>query len=437
MAYGYVTPDGGWTIEYWSWREATSANWSMVFFQFTQASSATWDIGLNSYGRQIGIGYEPTTSALHIQLTNKDGTDILTWTDPSPSGYPDDDTWHHFAFVMSASDKRTVKVYLDGDLYATQVASVAFDIDPGIMTIAGGAWAAQLGQYGQWYPYDQRLAYFAIKDQELSAARIEDHYTSGSGGTVYYGDNEQVRLNRIYEWVGVPEWARSFEAPLTTLQGIKVAETNALEAVQTAADSALGQVFADGQSVLRYYNRKHRYNRWTALTVSETTGSAPEIGMRFSTSSSKIYNDIRGNRPFGSLVRMQNEESQSAHGQKVYTFTLATTDHLLLQNAVAWILSTYGDSMLRVTGVEFRVESSYLAREIAYGRVDIGDVLVIDELPDPAPEIRMEYMIEGIGVDIDFMDRQWVVSLHLSPHSVNQVFQIGVTPLTTGARLAL
>lgn len=430
MPYGYVSPKTGFTIELWFKRDTLPTSFETLFNQRTQAS-VNWTVGgTNGIGRQLLV--EMTTAgALSLQMVNESataGTTVSTWTDPSPGGYGNDNAWHHFALTMPKYSGTQWSIYLDGALYANGTASAALNWKPGVFTF-GAQYASHVGDWGS-YIWSNWLAYLAMWDEPITANRILEHYTAGSGGTVYYGDNEVERFHRIADWAEVPEQARQFEPALVELQGIQVAGANALTSSQDTATAAGGILFADGQSRLVYHNRRHRYNRWNVLTFAESTDSAAEIGLTFTIDDANIYNDVRGDRPYGSTVRIVNDESKAAHGRKTYSFSIPVTTHDELRNAVSWISAQYANPAVRVSNIALRAESSDVIEWAATGGLTIGDHITLDELPpDAAPEVTMEFVVEKIAVAADIKNRRFTLGLELSPFHFQQVLQIGVSNL--------
>jgi concanavalin A-like lectin/glucanase superfamily protein len=441
MSYGYVTPTGGFVIELWFKRDALGATVQTLVNQRTQASVA-WTIGgINGYGRQFLL--EMTAAgALSFQIINETttaGTTLVSWTDPSPTGYASDNQWHHLAFVLQHNPGFSVLyhwyIYLDGltdtnDPYAQGALSAGQSINwnPGVLTF-GAQYAPHMGDWGSFI-WNKWLAYFAVYDKFLTPTQILSHYTAGSGGTVYYDDDEVTRLNRISDWAELPDQSREFESPLVRLQGIQVAGTNALTAMQDTASAASGLLFADGQSRMVYHSRRHRYNRWTVATLAESSDSAPEIGLTFSIDDTNIFNDVRGDRPFGSTIRLVDNVSKAAYGRKVYSFSIPVITADELQNAVSWIASQYREAVVRVSEVSLRAESSDIIEWLGTGGITIGDHIVFDELPpEDAPEVTMDFVVEKIGLNVDIKNRVWVVNLQLSPYELTQVFQVGVSNL--------
>lgn len=428
MPYGYVTPSTGFTIEAWFKRDALDANAQTIVSQRTQASVNWPTYSIHVQGRQFAVEIS-AAGALHVQFLNENnnGTIIGTWTDPSPGGYGNDNQWHHFALRMS-SNKATYAVFIDGEKLVEQNTVFALNWNPGFLTF-GAQYSPAVGNWGSFI-WNDWLAYLAVYQKPLSDNRIFEHYTAGSGGTVYYGDDEVERLTRIANWAEVPDQAREFEDAVSTLQGIQVDGTNALTAFQDAAASAGGSIFADGQTRLVYHNRRHRYNRWNVITLGESLQSAPEIGITFTVDDENIYNDIRGSRPFGSTIRIVDAVSKSAHGKKTFEFSLSVTNHQELEDATYWIASQYRDPRVRVSEVTFRGESSELIEWVGTGGVTIGDHITLIELPsDAAPESTMEFTVEKISVNVDIKNRIYAVSMALSPYDLNKVFRVGVSHL--------
>lgn len=429
--YGYVTVTGGFTIGGWWKRLAPAGVYEAFCAQYTQASPRwTTDVYLN--GRHFWFGVEPSGKFL-LNIQTEGGTQILDWQDPVTPTYATDNEWHHIILRLGA-DLRTWSIFVDGLLYytTTVAAGLVANWNPGILSI-GAAYSPHLGNWGinLW---TGQFGWFYVVNRELSANRIYEHYVSGSGGTLYYGDDEVERLHRIYNWANVPVQSREFEAPLETLQGIEADNTNALDQVHIWSEVGGGLVFADGQSRMVYHNRRHRYNRWNIATLSESLGNAPEMNLTFESDDRWVFNDIRGSRPFGNQIRVQNFESQAEYGRKVYEIKIAVTSHEALRNAVGWMLRQYGDAHVRVSEVEFAVEASQstLLEELATGLIEVGDVITLDELPEEAPRPTMTWAVDGLGLLASFKDGLWRLKLKLTPDVFYSVFELGTSAVGTG-----
>lgn len=428
MSYGYVTPSTGFTIEAWFKRDAQEAVGQTIVSQRTQASVNWPTYAIHVQGRQFAVEIN-SSGALVVQFLNENnnGTIIGTWTDPSPGGYGDDNQWHHFALRMS-TNKSTYAVFIDGEKLVEQNTVFALNWNPGFLTF-GAQYSPAVGNWGS-YIWNDWLAYLAVYQKPLTDNRILEHYTAGSGGTVYYGDDEVERLERIANWAEIPDQAREFESAVSILQGIQVDGTNALEGFQAASASAGGSVFADGQTRMVYHNRRHRYNRWNVITLGESLQSAPEIGITFTVDDENIYNDVRGSRPFGSTIRIVDPVSKAAHGRKTFEFSIAVTNHEELEHATYWIAAQYRDPRVRISEVTFRAESSDLIEWAGTGGITIGDHLTLIELPaDAAPEGTMEFTVEKVSVSVDIKNRVYAVNMALSPYELNKVFRLGVSNL--------
>jgi hypothetical protein len=444
MPYGYVNPAAGpgFTIEFWFKSDATNAAFRTFWNSRTQ-SSVTWNLGsaITGTGRQMTFGITASGSspanAFSFTIadeTNVIGTTVANWTDPSPSGYANDGTWHHVAFRLAAN-RVTWTVFLDGAVYATGNTSAPVDWKSSVQTF-GAEYGPHVGDFGSNL-WNKWLSYCAMYEKPLTDNRIFEHYTAGSGGTVYYGDDEVTRLHRIADWADVPEQSREFEPALVNLQGIQVAGTNALQAFQDSASAANGLVFADGQSRLVYQNRRHSFNRWNIITFAESTDSAPEVGLTFTVDDTNIYNDVRGDRPFGSQIRLVDDESKAAFGRKTFSFSIPVTTHEELLNAVSWISTRYREAVIRVSQIVLRAESSDLIEWAATGGVKIGDHITLDELPaDAAPENTMEFIVEKIGINADMLEKRWSLTLELSPYQLQKVYQVGVSTLGAADKIA-
>ena len=430
--YGYVTPTGGFTVECWFNRSAQQTYANALFGQQTQNQGANWStvIGLN--GRQFLVYLMATTGALRVDIRSEAGASLLLWTDDGdPASYGADSAWH-FVALRVATDKKTVTCWLDNEKKFTTVMATAIDWKPGAMSF-GAQYGPQVGNWGDYY-LNGGLAYCAVWNSALTDARVTEHFTAGSGGAVFYGDDEVTRLKRIYGFAGVPVSAQRFDPNVTTLQGLTVAGVDPLAAAQGTASDAGGIVFADGQSTMIYHNRRHRYNRPVRVVLSESLGAAPNVGMEFSTDDTKVYNDIRASRPSGGNARLRNLASEYEYGQRVREVKVAVTTDTEMRNAGSWASERYGEDRVRISGVTLSAESSTLIQEIAE-TIQIGDCIAFDELPDNAPQTYMEFIVERIELSADFKEHTWKLGLSLSPAELWIVFEVGASTLGDGSRV--
>jgi hypothetical protein len=214
-----------------------------------------------------------------------------------------------------------------------------------------------------------------------------------------------------------------------------VAGQNGLvKATETAKDSS-GLVFADGQAVMVYHNKRHRYNSPIQVTLTEDTSAAPDVGMECATDDTKVYNDIRASRSYGGSARLRNKASMYEYGQKIYELELSITSDDEMRNAGTWVAERYGEDRLRVSGVTLSAESSDVI-EALVATIKIGDRIAFDDLPENVPRNYMEFIVEGISVSADFKAQTWSLGLELSPAELWNVLQVGVSTLGDGSRIA-
>ncbi len=437
MSYGYLTPSGGFTLEFWFQRAAAPATGTAEAMINQQSQNKAVYTSSSPYvnGRQLLIYNHAVTGpgALAYEMYYSSGNLAHSWVDStSTPGYANDNEWHHVALRLG-TDKRTVHLWLDGVIKNQTTLLSVLDWVPGVMSV-GGAYAPHLGNFG-YFLYNGGLAYVSMWDSALKDVQITDHYAAGSGGSVFYGDDEVARLKRIYSLCGVPTDAQRFDPPVSNLQGLKVAGQNGLQAVKETAHDSGGLVFADGQSVLIYQNRRHRYNRALIARLTENDASAPDIGMEFATDDTKIFNDVRASRPDGGSARLRNIASVNEYGQRVYELKLGITSDDEMRNFGTWIAERYGEDRVRVSGVSLSAESSDLIQYVAE-TVNIGDRIAFDDLPNNVPDTYMEFIVEGISVSADFKNQTWSVGLELAPADLFDVFQVGVSTLGDGSRIA-
>lgn len=433
MSYGYVTPANGFTVDFWFSRSALPTWSEAMVSQQSQNKAVAWSTSPGVNGRQFMIYHTVTTGALNLDMRNTAGTQVAVYSDPAGTpAYANDSAWHHVALRLG-TDKRTLHFFLDGVVvYQTTLLSI-LDWVPGVMAI-GGTYAPHLGNFGTFL-YNGGLSFVSVWDTPLTNTQILAHYTAGSGGAVFYGDDEVTRLNRLYDYCGVPKNARRSDPATSSLQAMQIAGENGLDKIRSTAKDAGGIVYADGQSVMVYQNRRHRYNRPIRVTLTEEEASAPNIGMEFATDDTKVYNDVRASRPDGGSARLRNRASEDEYGPKVYELKLGITSDVEMRNAGTWIVERYGEDRVRVSGVSLSAESSDLIQLLAE-TVNIGDRIAFDDLPNNVPDTYMEFTVEGVSVNADFKTQTWSLGLELSPADLWNVMQVGVSTLGDGSRIA-
>lgn len=440
--YGYVSPSG-FTILGWFKRTTIPPSGGEREYLITQYSQSphNWSTVTQNNGLQFSVGYT-SDSKLHISAqVEKTGANVLDWVSADARPEINDGNWHFFCLRL-ATDSKTFDFWIDDELLTVHasgsdpgtpaVASTAVAWSPGAL-VFGGGFAVQDGNFGH-NMWTGSLAYIAVFTVPLSDDRVNVYYTSGSDGLVYSGDSEVKRLDRILDWADVPENARVYDPPLTTLQGIQPGQ-GAMDAVNDTAGSASGLVFADGQSRIAYHNRKHRDNRFNFVTFAESLGSAVNVGMEFSTDDTQVYNDITGSRPNGVTLRIQDQDSQGYYGRRTYSIEANINSDVELRNFCSWILSRYSSDRVRVQMCYLQAESSDLI-QYAAECIQIGDVVTFDELTPNNPGTTLTYTVDAIGVEADCKAPSWQLQLGLTPNDLNYTFQVGTGTVGDGAYVA-
>jgi len=432
-AYGYLTPSTGFTFQCWFNRNVgVGSGWYPAFAsQYTQAP-VSWTGNKSINGKQFWFGMVPTTGAMGMSIYQEGGTAQWAWSDPSPSGYPDDGQWHRAA--ITTPNGNTWRMWLDDVQIASGPATFTAVWRPGSLTIGGG-YAPYLGNYGSEL-WDKKLALVSAYNRELSDAEMHASFAS-VGSACFSGDDEVTRLNRIYGWTATPEWNRDSDPPMTTLKGAQVTDANALTSALEAAKGAGGMVFADGQGYMQYHNRRRRYNRWSLFDFCESLGAGVGAGVDFTTDVSKIYNDIKGTMQDAGTFRLRDSVSIDSNGVKSYSFTLPVTNAEEMRNTVAWMLFRYGAALMRVSSITLSAATSNLLQAATSGLVEIGDRFTVTELPDWCPLSELDVTVEGISLEANFTEGTWDMVFNTSPAKFDRVIQLGVSVLGEDDKVAL
>lgn len=171
------------------------------------------------------------------------------------------------------------------------------------------------------------------------------------------GDDTGARISRILDSADWPDEDRDIATGDATLLGTTL-EGPALEELQQASDSEIGELYVDGSGVLVFRNRNAIYTESRSTTSQATFGDDEDggelgyayNGLSFSTDRETMYNRVIGQRDGGSVVQADDSTSQGSNRIKTWSKTdLLLEDDLQVADYTSWILNLSKDPENRFT----------------------------------------------------------------------------------------
>jgi hypothetical protein len=318
--------------------------------------------------------YEPGTA--EIVLNNSDGR-----FDPSNTSGP-----YASGGVTQVTPMRAIRII------ATW-ASIDYDV-----------WRGFLDEVVLDYPgmAEYATATFRCTD----AMEVLGSYDRVAGGSVGAGEDTGARIDRILDSVGWPATDRIIAAGDSTLQATTL-EGNALEELQLAADSELGELYIDGAGRVVFRNRhallEDSRSRTSQATFGDGGGSElPYAALIPTYDKVQMANLVQVSREGGSTQTASDATSRAAY----LTRTYPPRSDLLLQTDAAvadwagFVLYQSKDPELRfaqLTVMPQRDPASLYPQVL--GR-RLGDRITVIRRPPGGHTNTRDVFIRGVAHDI-------------------------------------
>ena len=349
--------------------------------------------------------------------------DSILLTNVSPN--VDNGALHHVVMTVepNAGNFRT-RLFYDG----VQVSTDASSITAAQMNVIGASDAAlrigsaPFNDNDGFFLGDVSIAHVALYDSELTAARVAEHYASGTTG--HEGDSSDEWIQRLAFHAGIPTAEVSVETGNTTSVALyDTAGKAPLQAMQDITRTEAGMLFDAGDGTLTFQSRGHRYGATSVLTL-DVAAQQVEQGLEPTLDNQNLVNDVTATRPNGVAVRVVNQDSVDDHGVYSDSSEVLTTSDGEVEDYANWQISLYGDPKTRVASCSVQLTVQESALKTSLLALELGDCITLDNLPGQSPATSMDFFVEGITEAVGF--EAWMVSLNLSPaDDVRGVFIIG------------
>lgn len=315
----------------------------------------------------------------------------------SASGSAPTGSIHH---IFVAQDGADVKLYVDGVLAATQLAST-------------------IGTYGDFHlgdpasQWDINMAHAALyTGTPPTASRIADHAASGLTGLA--GEAAATRLARYAAYQGIPPAEYSFSATATTPMAHIDTNGQTPIDVMRKVEEADGGVLYDGRrGLLTYKDRTVRYNAAAVVTLDVNSGEV-EVNYAPKLDRSALINKVTATLADGTYsVVAENTTSSGDYGNASSDLSLATTSQDEAHAAAWWRVNTYSEPAFRAPELGVQIESMSAARQALLLAASISDKMAVNNLYSQSDATSKSFFIEGYAEIIT--DSRHRIEFNVSP----------------------
>jgi hypothetical protein len=410
-----VPPAGSVLLEAWF---LTSTTAEMGIAAATQAPDAA-----GTTGYAVALGISATGKLTGIQ-TNFGSVDFSLASAATVS----DGLTHHAALRVTDTTGNTVAtLFLDGAVVASTTLSGAF-WRFALQRLIGGGGIVNSCYAGTL----AHVAVYATTGTEISDARIQQHYLSGSTG--FSGERSDQRIARLAQYAGMPSSDVDVETGLSTsIVNQDTTGQTPLSLMQDVTSTENGVLFDAGDGKLTFHARSHRYNVASSLTLY-AGGLLTSLEPRLDDQG--LINDITASRPGGVSVRSVDTASVDEYGMYRQEIQLLTTDDNEVFDAASWKVYTASTPQVKVPIAGVLLNLANTAQATAILSLEIGDRITLANLPSQAPASSMDFFIEGWTETITA--DSYLFAFNLSPASLSGVWQLDssvYSVLNTSTRL--
>lgn len=311
---------------------------------------------------------------------------------------------------------RVMRMYVDGEPHSdTFVGGVPHSNHAAI----GGLWLGYDSKYNQLNAHWVDIGQFSYWHRILSPTAISDIYEAGQEWNEY----EVERATKVLDFIGWPSsWRDGLSLPHSTYQKLDSPNwevgVSALELIQRAISSVDGLIFVAADGVLTYQRMTDRnINADPTLVFSEGSGTAIDDSFAYTVDDNDIVNVITATTRSGLAFRASNEASIAAYGertQSVDSDLLHPSDVVKRANQQ---INRYKTPILRCPVITVDVAAAPDSMLDVFD-LELGDNVMLADLPSTAPGDEMTVTIESISWEIDSASRDWKVTFDVSPGNI-------------------
>lgn len=383
----------------------SAARVSVTAFINTSAAANQTVVRLySSAGQWVEIG---TTAAGKATASNFDtATGATTFTLTSAASINDGETHELGLFVdYYLAVDFTYDVRADLVIDGVSVANTTY------VVIGPYSWDTMtVGGHSAGALFTGTIAHVATYADSLDSGQLLQQTLAGT--TAFADESSDARIFRLGTYAGIDSSEMSLETGLSrSIAAVDTFGLAPLVAMQDVTDTEDGVLFIDGQGILTFQARSHRYNAASVFTV---TAADIDTSARFIVNDALLINDATVTRDGGITARAVNAESVANYGTTAINVTLLTTSDLEVVDAANWKANQTAAIDPRLPNLSIDLMTSPLLTATAL-TLTIGSRITLSGLPAQAPAAIVDLFVEGWTETIS--STGWVLAMNTSPTS--------------------
>lgn len=394
-------------------------------------------ISQNPYasGNQVGtMRIVEATGKLQFLADDWGGTPLISLLSPSSVA---NGVTHHCAVTYTQDGvNHSATLYVDGVQVATGSTPNTWALIVAHYMVIGGS------RYGV---FGGTLANAALYKTVLSGDRIAAHYEAGwTGGG---GERSDERISRLAAYANLRSLTPAYVSGVWVLDSstLSVLDTTTilittdldidvgqalvygqatggrspLSAMEEVAVTEGGVILADREGFLDFQARDHRYNRGPVLILG-LSQLTQDLECVLDTQS--VTNDVTATTEDGLTVRTVDATSVADRGTYDTRLDLLTRDQLDAWGAATWLAnrSLTPEPRYRQMPVDLMRLSAAQAKQAL--TVDVGDQILVQGLPSPAPDSAPFLAVEGYAESVT--SQGWSLTYNTSSADRYQVWEL-------------
>ncbi|GAA1790259.1 hypothetical protein GCM10009795_039950 [Nocardioides hankookensis] len=332
-----------------------------------------------------------------------------------------DGALHHAALCRTATGG--FRAYLDGALVGSSAPGATPPGVVGLVEVGGSSVSGT--QTAQ-----ATIASVAIYNDSQGATNFDApaarHAASGIGA--FAGETTDARVARLAGYAGLAAGNLALEAGVETVPAQTTSGTSVLDALRAVSRAEGGAMFVGGDGKLVLQNRAHRVIAATGTPDVTLAGDAGEVeweDLLITGDDQYLVNVAEGSRIGGATQRVTNPASIVTDGEypaeNLAGLLVMTDDDVV--DRLRWVVAVYGDPGERMAQVTVDLLTAPVTLQEAVLALEVGDHIVVADLPALSPLADAELVIEGIRYVVS--QTEFKVTFNTAPAQLFRAWVLG------------
>lgn len=320
---------------------------------------------------------------------------------------------HYAKFDFNTSDW-----VIDGSAVATttgvefspaELSGAGFGISNGELLIGNNS--------GGQFPFVGTLDELAI----YGAGTVASSFTVGT--TPWSGQTTGARVGAILDAIDWPAGLRDIDTGDSTMQAFDAAGQSALQAIQQAADTELGQTHVDAYGRVHHRARQALWLDGRSRNSQQTFGDVHSgeavryvaEGFSLTRDETLLRNPVSASRQGGTTITVADSAGITKYGNRAYAApTSYDSSDNVINDRATFLLGRYKELTTRLEAMTVHVHANPSALTPVVGRRQIGDRITVKRTPlGTGNEVVSELIIEGVAHR--FAPEFWSTTYRASP----------------------